>query len=223
MNVSICLKSRACSRRHALVFSRRAVARRRSIRRYPLRTPATAAAGGAVVYYQVTELTYRGDAPVGRPEQDDATFADKVESFILKYYFYYPEDSGVGGHTHDLETAEFEVWLEGDDSCRRVRLASVEALAHGSRWYSNTLKIRPDTRYPMTLFVEEGKHATAPDRNADGSFMRGYDVTERVNDAWGVRDSLGHGVLLSSGYASEMTKRRTEAFRLLPPESPTSR
>jgi hypothetical protein len=112
------------------------------------------------------------------------------------------------------------VWLEGDGACRRVRLASVEAQAHGSRWYSNTLKIRPDTRYPVTLFVEEGKHATAPDRNADGAFMRGYDVTERVNDAWGVRDSLGHGVLLSSGYASEMTKPRTEAFRVLPPESP---
>jgi hypothetical protein len=90
-----------------------------------------------------------------------------------------------------------------------VRLASVEALAHGSRWYSNTLKEWSDARYPVTLFVEEGKHATAPDRNADGTFMRGYDVTERVNDAWGVRDSLGHGVLLSSGYASEMTKPRT--------------
>ncbi len=50
--------------------------------------------------------------------------------------------------------------------------------------------------------------------------MRGYDVTERVNDAWGVRDSLGQGVLLSSGYASEMTKPRTEAYRLLPPSSP---
>jgi len=50
--------------------------------------------------------------------------------------------------------------------------------------------------------------------------MRGYDVTERVNDAWGVRDSLGQGVLLSSGYASEMTKPRSKAFRLLPPQSP---
>ena len=186
----------------------------------PTAHPCDAAADRAVVYYQVTRLTYRGETPVGRPEESDEAFADKVESFILKYYFYYPEDSGVGGHPHDLETAEFEVWLEGDAGCRRVRLASVEALAHGSRWYSNTLKVRSDARYPITLFVEEGKHATAPDRNADGSFMRGYDVTERVNDAWGVRDSLGHGVLLSSGYDSEMTKARKEAFRVLPPESP---
>jgi hypothetical protein len=71
----------------------------------------------------------------------------------------------------------------------------------------------------VTLFVEEGKHGTAPDRNAEGAYMRGYDVTERVNDAWGIRDSLGQGVLLSPGYASEMTKPRTQAFRLLPPES----
>ena len=103
-----------------------------------------------------------------------------------------------------------------------MRLASVEAQAHGSRWYSNTLKIRADAKYPMTLLVEEGKHATAPDRNADGSFMRGYDVTERVNDAWGVRDSLGQGVLLSSGYSFEMTKRRTEPFRLSAARFPLS-
>jgi hypothetical protein len=185
----------------------------------PTAHPCDAAADHPVVYYQVTQLTYRGTAAVERPEEADAAFADKVQSFILKFFFYYPEDSGVGGHVHDLETTEFEVWLEGPAACRRVRLASVEALAHGSRWYSNILKARPDIRYPITLFVEEGKHATAPDRNGDGTFMRGYDVTERVNDAWGVRDSLGHGVLLSSAYASEMTKPRTGAFRLLPPES----
>jgi hypothetical protein len=185
----------------------------------PTSHPCDRAATGPIVYYQVTEITYRGDTPVAQPEEDDEAFGDKVESFILKYFFYYPEDSGVGGHPHDLETAEFEVWLEQTGGCRRVRLASVEGQAHGSRWYSNTLKIRPDVRYPVALFVEEGKHGTAPDRNADGAFMRGYDVTERVNDAWGVRDSLGHGVLLSSGYASEMTKPRRQAFRLLPPES----
>jgi hypothetical protein len=186
----------------------------------PSAHPCDAAADRAVVYYQVTRLTHRGDALVTRPEEDDDAFADKVESFILKYFFYYAEDSGVGGHPHDLETAEFEVFLDGDDTCRRVRLASVEALAHGSRWYSNTMKVQADVRHPITLFVEEGKHATAPDRNADGAFMRGYDVTERVNDAWGIRDSLGQGVLLSSGYASEMTKPRTHAFRVLPPVSP---
>src|SRR5262249_30449430 len=137
----------------------------------PSAHPCDAHSDHAVVYYQVTRLTYRGEKPVERPEEDDLEFADKVESFVLKYYFYYPEDFGVGGHIHDLETAEFEVWLEHEENCRRVRLASIEALAHGSRWYSNTLKVRPDIKYPITLFVEEGKHAMAPDRNADGAFM----------------------------------------------------
>jgi len=101
-----------------------------------------------------------------------------------------------------------------------VRLASIEALAHGSRWYSNILRVQRDLRYPVALAVEEGKHAPAPDRNADGSYMRGYDVTNRVNDAWGVRDTLGQGVLLSSAYAAEMTRQRIAAYRLMPPESP---
>ena len=126
----------------------------------PSAHPCDVAADHSVVYYQVTELTYHGDTPVSRPEEDDPAFADKAESFILKYYFYYSEDFGVGGHPHDLEAAEFEVWLEGDPSCRSVRLASVEGLAHGSRWYSNTLKVRPDIKYPVTLFVEEGVSTT---------------------------------------------------------------
>jgi hypothetical protein len=50
--------------------------------------------------------------------------------------------------------------------------------------------------------------------------MRGYDVTARINDAWGVRDSLGQGVLLTPAYNPEMTKPRTDAYRLLPPENP---
>lgn len=185
----------------------------------PSAHPCDASSDRAVVYYQVTQLTYRDDEPVAIPLEDDPAFADKVESLILKYYFYYSEDTGVGGHPHDLEAVEFEVWLERDDDCRRVRVASVEGLAHGSRWYSNILRARSDIKFPLMLFVEEGKHGTAPDRNADGAYMRGYDVTERVNDAWGVRDSLGQGVLLSSAYASEMTKPRVPAMRMLPPDS----
>ena len=162
---------------------------------HPCDSPSTR----AVVYYQVSRLVLRGDSKVTSPEQDDAAFFDKVDRLILKFFFYYPEDSGVGGHVHDLESAEFEVILEQTGACRRVRIAQVEGLAHGSRWYSNTLAVKSDTKFPLAMLVEEGKHASSPDRNADGSFMRGYDVTERVNDAWGVRDTLGQGVLLSAG------------------------
>jgi hypothetical protein len=69
------------------------------------------------------------------------------------------------------------------------------------------------------VFVEEGKHGTAFDRNVDGQFTRGYDVTRQVNDAWGVRDVMGAGVLLTSAYNPEMTKRREYPYRVFPPET----
>ncbi len=100
-----------------------------------------------VVYYQVVEIKYRGDEPVERPEEDDPRFFEKVEHFILKYFFYYREDSGLGGHPHDLEAAEFEIYLDQLDSDEYVvRLSSVTALAHGSRWYSNILNVEPPSR-----------------------------------------------------------------------------
>jgi hypothetical protein len=71
----------------------------------------------------------------------------------------------------------------------------------------------------LTIFVEEGKHGSAPDRNADGQFTRGYDVNHTVNDAWGVRDIMGSGVLLSSAYNAEMTKFRYFEHRVIPPET----
>lgn len=186
----------------------------------PAAHPCDAPAPGPVVYYQPARIAYRGNEPISRAEQNGAAFFDKVDSVILAFFFYYPRDVGVGGHVHDLEGIELEIRLERDGPCRRVRVERVEGLAHGNRWYANILVVRPDTRFPITVFVEEGKHASAPDRNADGHYMRGYDVTERINDAWGVRDSLGQGVLLTAGYNAEMTKPRDDAFRLLPPEEP---
>ena len=175
----------------------------------------------AIVYYQVTEIANRGDS-VTLPPEDDPDFFEKVDSMILKFFFYYPQDFGLGGHVHDLEATEFEIVLEEDSGCYRVRVERVKALAHGNNWYSNILTIETDTMFPLTLFVEEGKHASAPDRNADGQFTRGYDVNERINDAWGVRDVMGSGVLLTSAYNAEMTKSRSYEHRLFPPEAPLS-
>src|SRR5215470_16550388 len=46
----------------------------------PTTHPCDTPSDRAVVYYQVTSLTYHGDARVGRPEQADEAFADKVDS-----------------------------------------------------------------------------------------------------------------------------------------------
>jgi hypothetical protein len=69
----------------------------------------------------------------------------------------------------------------------------------------------------MTLLVEEGKHASCTDKNADGYYTPGYDVNKRVNDAWGVRDVMGSGYLFTGGFQSWMAKVRREEHRVFPP------
>ena len=187
-------------------------------KRVPENHPCDTPSDEAIVYYQVTELVREGDALTREQQEDPAAFG-KINNLILKYFFYYPEDFGLGGHKHDLEAVELHLFLEDNEGCYRVRMESAEALAHGSRWYSNILSIESDARFPLTVFVEEGKHGSAFDRNVDGQFTRGYDVNKQVNDAWGVRDVLGAGVLLTSAYNPEMTKPRDYRFRVLPPET----
>ena len=174
-----------------------------------------------VVYYQVRKIRLAGREEVLLPVEENPDFFEKVNSFTLRYFFYYREDIGLGSHFHDLELAEFEVFLEQTpDGCYQVRLQSVTGFAHGVDWYSNQLVVEEDTRYPLTLFVEEGKHASCPDRNADGLYTPGYDVNKRVNDAWGVRDILRTGYLMGSGFKTSMFKTREYDHRVLPPETP---
>jgi hypothetical protein len=180
--------------------------------------PCDAPAPGGIVYYQVPRLRLRGAERVTWPEEADPQFFRKVEAFTLRYYFYYRRDFGVGQHLHDLEAADLHVTLEQTPGgCFQVRLTRVIGLAHGVDWYANELVVEPDTRLPITIFVEEGKHASAPDRNADGLYTPGYDVNRRVYDAWGVRDVLGSAFLLSSEFRSSMFKIRRPGFRSLPP------
>ena len=176
--------------------------------------------GKAVVYYQVREIDLAGSSRVTLPEEEDAELWDKVDQMTIRYYFYYREDRGFGGHHHDLEIAEFKVALETTgDGCYRIRLLKATGFAHGLDWYSNELEIKGDTRFPLTFLIEEGKHASCPDRNADGIYTPGYDVNHRINDAWGVRDVMGSGVMGSSRFEASMTKPRNFRFRVVPPET----
>jgi hypothetical protein len=171
-----------------------------------------------VVYYQLHSVRLVGDARVTVPPEDDPAFWDKVLRLTLRYYFYYPEDRGMGGHYQDLEVAELDVELVNTSAgCYRLLLRRATGFAHGFNWYYNELEIMPDTRFPLVFLVEEGKHASCPDRNADGVYTPGYDVNRRVNDAWGVRDVFGSGFVGSSGYAASMAKPREVEFRAVPP------
>jgi hypothetical protein len=187
----------------------------------PSRHPCDPEDGVAVVYWQAPRLRLRGRERVESPAQQDPQFWQKVHSLSLRYLFYYEYDYGLSPHEHDLEVAEFHVLLEtSEQGCYQVRVDRVIGLAHGVDWYSNVLEVEADAKFPLTFFVEEGKHAVCPDRNADGIYTPGYDVNQRVHDAWGVRDVLGSGFLIAVGYRSSMTKPRDPAYRLLPPPSP---
>jgi hypothetical protein len=89
-------------------------------------------------------------------------------------------------------------------------------------WYDNTLTADSDTEFPITILVEEGKHASCTDKNGDGYFTPGYDVTERVNDAWGVRDVMRTGALFTGGYQAWLSKVRDPRDRVFPPLPPDS-
>ena len=67
--------------------------------------------------------------------------------------------------------------------------------------------IQSDPFWPLIVLVEEGKHASAPDRNGDGVFTPNYDVNRFVADAWGVRDTM-RSRQLSPAFRSDTFKRR---------------
>jgi hypothetical protein len=93
----------------------------------------------------------------------------------------------------------------------------VVAKAHGILWYDNTLVVDEYTSLPITILVEEGKHASCTDKNSDGYYTPGYDVNRRINDAWGVRDIIRSGGLSTGGFESWMAKVRDHKSMIMPP------
>jgi hypothetical protein len=93
----------------------------------------------------------------------------------------------------------------------------VSGKAHGIEWFWNIVDVDDETKFPMYLLIEEGKHAVATDKNADGYFTPSYDVNVRINDAWGVRDIIRSGGLFAGGYQAWMTKVRRPEHRVMPP------
>ena len=75
----------------------------------------------------------------------------------------------------------------------------------------------PQTFFPLSILIEEGKHASATDKNGDGIFTPGYDMSKRVNDAWGVRDITSSGRLFTGSFQGWMAKRRSTESLLFPP------
>jgi hypothetical protein len=213
--------------------------------RMPARFPFEDSTDAPVVYYRLrTLLTREGD--VERPAyQDDP--ADRGRSLIdlsrvsgmdLDYFFYYPREAGLGSHRHDVEAVQMKIAVVRATEFRKppeygpcdacevaVVITRVIGKAHGLLWYDNTLQVsieEQDLMLPIHVLVEEGKHASCPDRNGDGAYTPGYDVTLRVNDAWGIRDIMSSGALFTGGYQAWFAKPRSEEHRVFPPLPPDS-
>ncbi|MDX1393134.1 MAG: hypothetical protein R3195_02040 [Gemmatimonadota bacterium] len=205
--------------------------------RIPEALPFEDAPDRPVVYFQVDEIVQQAGLEIAGWIEDPN---DKAESIIdfrsvgavkLGYFAYFSEEAGLGAHPHDLEASEFRVGIARsggpyladltdavcDELTYVIIVSSVYAKAHGIVWFWNIVDVDDQTRFPMHLFVEEGKHGLATDKNADGYFTPGYDVSRHVNDAWGVRDIISTGALFSGGYNSFMTKVRQDEHRVFPP------
>jgi hypothetical protein len=194
--------------------------------RIPEAFPFENAPDAPVVYYRLRTVHTRedntGPAYVPDPNERGKSILDlrNVAGIDLDFFFYYPSEEGFGGHRHDVESVQMKVGF-GTRDCENCRFGfavmRVTGKAHGILWYDNTLNSDVYTIFPMTILVEEGKHASCTDKNGDGFYTPGYDVNERINDAWGVRDVIRGGMLASGGFQSWMAKVRSEDTRVFPP------
>lgn len=144
---------------------------------------------------------------------------DKVTVFYIDYYFYYSFEVGLGSHPHDLESVVMKVLVNRDITGQlyELRVEEVIGRAHGLYWYNNIHTTEYFTKFPMTILVEEGKHASCPDANGDGVYTPSFDVNNRINDAWGVRDIIRSGKLYTGSYQTWMFKYREPETIISPP------
>jgi hypothetical protein len=189
-----------------------------------------------MTYYQFNDIGRRTDRDGPAFIRDSADMGNStidLNNFIagnLKFIAYFSREEGLGGHQHDVEPAEFRVWvlrnsddlvqnfeIECDQDLYVMGVRRVTGEAHGLEWYFNILDSDVYTRFPMNLLVEEGKHAMCTDKNSDGYFTPGFDVNVRVNDAWGVRDIIRQGTLFTGGFEAWMAKVRRDEHRSFPP------
>ncbi len=193
----------------------------------PIAFPFEEQADTPIVYYMVRTLLTRNS------NEEPAIFRDhsnRVDTQIdlrtlvgidLDYFFYYPTEEGMGAHKHDVESVFLKLYVhhceDCDDDSYAIFVERTIAKAHGLDWYDNTLVTDQYTEFPMTILVEEGKHASCTDKNHDGIYTPTFDVNRRINDAWGLRDIMRSGGLYSGGFQAWMAKVRTTHDRVFPP------
>jgi hypothetical protein len=151
-------------------------------------------------------------------------FRHTLHRVDFEYYFYYPNEVGLGHHVHDFETSLVQVNVCDQGDMLHFQGAKAGGSSHGVGWYINELDLRErdgdptrDVLVPPIVLVEEGKHSSAIDRNGDGAWTPGYDANVFPSDAWGLRDTLRSSHFLALTYHEELTKKRTEESIVWPP------
>jgi len=178
-----------------------------------------------VVYYRFRTLIKSEDGVAFYPDANNFNNSlvdlSQISGIDLDFFFYYHAEEGLGGHEHDVEAVEMKLAIIRQPECAECRyvitIQQVIGKAHGILWYDNTLVVDKYTRFPITILVEEGKHASCTDANGDGYYTPGYDVNRRINDAWGVRDVMRTGALFAGSFESWFAKVRVGMDRVYPP------
>src|SRR5688572_5230219 len=196
-----------------------------------------AASVAPILWFAPTELSLQGAAQLPQPLPCDVGPDESVVYYTaepgagvirdyavetIRFFFYYAQDVGTGCHSNDLETVTIEIAVKCQDGARCVgAIRSVVSDAHGSPHYANELWINDDNSaavsLPITLLVEANKHATGPDIDGDGRYIRGLD-SNCCRDAWGVRDDFWKGGFAASlgVYREHMTAQRSPRDRVGP-------
>ena len=159
---------------------------------------------------------------------------------VVEYWCYYIYNSFTvrgawlpyrvqDNHPHDLERLYLvltptrpvspddevsdELWARA-----AFRIRSVIANAHDGSIPPNEYNAGDDESLvpPLTILVERGSHAMAPDLNRDGRFTPGVDSTAILKLQWGIRD---RGATWGPYRASFMDGRDSSARRLCGPET----
>ena len=185
---------------------------------------------GPVVYYKYRNIYTSKSVDYSDEELNtkglELINLDHVQAIDLDFFYYFEKETGLGSHDHDIESVALQMAIIKDPSCTNnkygIAVKLVTARAHGLHWYNNVFEVDSRTFFPLSILIEEGKHASCTDKNADGAFTPGYDVTKRINDAWGVRDIITSGKLVTGSYQAWMSKNRTPESILFPPIPPNS-
>jgi hypothetical protein len=164
----------------------------------------------------------------------DSPPLDCLDLVKVRFFFYYTSEVGVSAHSNDFESVQVNIKIktnrsksDGTNECavavaesgHCAVVSGVFGSAHGIAWYTNGLNVEKnqDALMPITVLAEEGKHASAPDRNADGVYTPGFDVDIHPNDAWGIRDTLRTRWLQGPAFRGDMAKHRVNRDRIFPP------